>query len=995
MPTIMLPDAKRESSLTPAHKTAEPTPTATFPQLFEAQVERGPGRTAVSLAAPSQPNPAHSYQALNERANQVAHYLQSLGVGPGVFVGIYLERSLEMMVALLGVLKAGGAYLPLDPIYPAERIGYILDDAAVQIILTQEGLVDELPSVGAKIICLDSEWPLMAAQPKTNPTCQAGLQDLAYLIYTSGSTGRPKGVQIQHLALSNFLCSLAQTPGITADDTLLAVTTLSFDIAALELFLPLICGGQVTVAGQAVIGDGNLLQQVLEQSGATMMQATPATWNLLVESGWQGDKALKILCGGEALSRPLAEALLRRGSAVWNLYGPTETTIWSARCRLSSEKGAVPLGQPIANTHLLLLDGRLEPVPVGIAGELYIGGLGLSVGYHNQAGLTAEHFVPNPYTPEPGQRLYKTGDLVRYRQDGTLEFLGRIDNQVKIRGFRIELGEIEAVLADYPGLEQSIVVARSESSKQGWEGEKRLVAYSVIEGGQERPNQSEIRRYLEDKLPGYMMPTAFVFLNAFPLTPNKKIDRRALPAPGTERPKIDTAYAAPTSELERLLVTMWQETLALEEVGVDDNFFELGGDSLKGAFFISHLQEKMGGYIYISALLEAPTVAAFARYLQTHYPERLAALVSDQPDAKVDQSQPQKGITEETVGQMRQWLATTMPYAIEKTAVGRKNKSAVFILSPPRSGSTLLRVVLAGHPTLFAPPELDLLTFPTLVSRHETLSQADSFRLEGTIRALMAIHKCSAEKVQMIMTEYEARNLTTQAFYARLQRWIAPQILVDKSITYANHIETLQRAEAYFENPRYIHLLRHPYGMIHSFEDVRLDRIYFREQHDFSVRELGELVWLINHRNILDFLIQVPAERQFRLQYETLVQEPEKSAIALSDFLGLEFDAGMLRPYAERQKRMTDGIYNVSESRMIGDVKFHGYSAIEAKAADRWKAHLTDDFLSEITWELAERVGYERPLAKTEMDGKTAENLLAQLDELSDEEVEALLGQML
>jgi acyl carrier protein len=504
-----------------------------------------------------------------------------------------------------------------------------------------------------------------------------------------------------------------------------------------------------------------------------------------------------------------------------------------------------------------------------------------------------------------------------------------------------------------------------------------------------------------------MIPTAFVFLEAFPLTPNNKIDRRALPAPGFSRPDIETAFAPPTTALERMLTAMWQQTLHLEKVGINDNFFELGGDSLKGAFFISHLQEKLDSYIYISALLEAPTVAELAVYLQTHYPEKTAGITPGHPTEQGKTAETQPGITEEKVGRMQRWLAATMPYATQQISPSPKNPQAVFILSPPRSGSTLLRVVLAGHPALFAPPELDLLTFPTLSARHETLSQADSFRLEGTIRALMSIHHCDAEQVQKIMTEYEARNMTTQAFYGRLQAWVAPQILVDKSITYANHIETLERAEAYFERPLYIHLLRHPHGMIHSFEDVRLDRIYFREQNDFSVRELGELVWLINHRNILDFLEQVPAERQFQLQYETLVREPGKTAETLSRFLGLDFHPGMLQPYEERQKRMTDGLYRVSESRMIGDVKFHGYSTIEADAADRWKDEIESDFLSDITWALAEEIGYERLTSHFKSHGnngngrsqtlaeKDASELLSQIDDLSDEEVEALLLQML
>jgi hypothetical protein len=804
---------------------------------------------------------------------------------------------------------------------------------------------------------------------------------------------------------------MRREPGLSIEDSFFAVTTLSFDIAVLELFLPLICGAQVIMAGREVVGDGNLLQHYLAESEATVMQATPATWRLLIETGWQGDDQLKILCGGESLPRNLADELLERGASVWNLYGPTETTIWSTRHRVTKEKGAVPIGRPIGNTQLYLLDSDLQLVPIGLAGELCVGGDGLAWGYYHRPGLTAEKFVPNPFCNDSGGRLYKTGDLVRYRRDGTVEFLGRIDHQVKIRGYRIELGEIEAILAQYPGLQKSIVVARNELPD-----EKRLVAYSVPETSS-APNQSELRRFLEEKLPAYMIPTAFIFLESFPLTPNGKIDQRALPAPTLERPQIDTAYLEPRSRLERLLVEMWQQTLTLEKVGVFDNFFELGGDSLKGAFFISHLQERLDSYIYIAALFEAPTAAELAIYLHTHYPEAVAVIEPAQP-GKIEAAAtaPNGRISNEKIAEMRRWLATTMSYSIQKEAVETKNPQAIFILSAPRSGTTLLRVVLAGHSRLFAPPELDLLTFPTLAARHEALSKADSFRLEGTIRAIMAVHHCNVEQAQKIMAEYEARNLTTQQFYTRLQEWVAPQILVDKSITYANNLETLERAEAYFENALYIHLLRHPYGMVHSFEDVRLDRIYFREQQQFSVRELGELTWLINHQNILTFLKQVPAERQYRLKYETLVQEPEKTAKALSSFLGLDYHPGMLRPYEDRQKRMTDGIHGISESRMIGDVKFHGYSGIEAAVADRWKEDFTVDFLSDVTWQTAEQVGYYERLPGSEyfnpldrqgttgeqlpaiqigIDQEEAAELLSQLDHLSDEEVQALLSKML
>jgi len=420
-----------------------------------------------------------TYAELNARANQLARHLRALGVGPESLVGICVERSLEMLVGVLGILKAGGAYVPLDPTFPGERLAFMIEDSELAVLLTQESLLAELPSTQAKMIVLDAEWDLISRNSTENFANAATADNLAYVIYTSGSTGKSKGVEVGHRALTNFLFSVQQEPGLSPDDVLLAVTTLSFDIAGLEIYLPLISGARVVIVESEVAADGIQLKQKIADSAATVMQATPATWQMLINAGWQGQPGLKVLCGGEALSRELANELLARGVTLWNMYGPTETTIWSTTGRIEAVGDSpITIGRPMANTQVYLLDAYQRPVPVGVAGELHIGGDGLARGYLNHPQLTAEKFIPNPFSDDPDARLYKTGDLARYLANGEIECLGRIDHQVKIRGFRIELGEIESVLRQHASVRESVVVAREDIA-----GERRLVAYVVPERG--------------------------------------------------------------------------------------------------------------------------------------------------------------------------------------------------------------------------------------------------------------------------------------------------------------------------------------------------------------------------------------------------------------------------------------------------------------------------------------------------------------------------------
>ncbi|MEG4490504.1 amino acid adenylation domain-containing protein [Microcoleus sp. D3_18_C4] len=580
---------------------------STIHQLFEAQVDRNPDTIAVVFE-----DQKLTYRELNERANQVAHYLQKLGVKPEVLVGICTERSLDMIVGLLGILKAGGAYVPIDPSYPLERIAYILSDARVKILVTEQKMLALLPEQEAQLVCLDADWGRISQQSQANPDQRANSDNLAYTIYTSGSTGKPKGVQIYHQSLVNFLNSMREAPGLTESDILLAVTTICFDIAALEIYLPLMVGAKIVLASREVTANGELLLSTLQNCGVTVLQATPATWRLLLAAGWESSPQLKMLAGGEALPRELADRLLEKGGSLWNMYGPTETTVWSTTCHVNAlesrhRRQNVPetIGRPIANTEIYILDGNLQAVPVGIVGELHIGGDGLARGYLNRPELNAEKFISHPFRDRPGARLYKTGDLARYLSDGNIEYVDRIDNQVKVRGFRIELGEIEAALSQHPNVRQAVVVVREDEP-----GNKCLVAYAVL--SQEGAiAASELRSFLKEKLPEYMLPSAFVLLDALPLTPNGKVDRKALKAPDTENFPLNAALAPRTPE-EQLLAEIWSNVLGVKQIGIGDNFFELGGHSLLATQLIAKVRETFQVELPLRSLFQSPTVESLA-----------------------------------------------------------------------------------------------------------------------------------------------------------------------------------------------------------------------------------------------------------------------------------------------------------------------------------------------------------------------------------------------
>jgi len=569
------------ASLRKWNQTEMDYPEQCLHQVIQTQAEKVPDKIAVVFHGQQ-----YTYSELNNRANQLANYLLEQGVQSGQLIGLCVERSAEMMVALLGILKAGAAYLPLDPEYPADRIAYILGDASAPWLITQQSLLYEMPDHDSGCLCIDKDWPIVSAYSETAPTIVYDLESLAYAIYTSGSTGNPKGVQITHRNVVNFLTSMQQTPGMTPDDRLLAVTTLSFDIHVLELYLPLISGAEVHIASRELTMDGEGLIHYLTQHDVSYLQATPATWRLMSQSGWQGHPQLKALIGGEALPGDLLPTLLTNVKELWNMYGPTETTVWSTCCQIIDPNGPILIGAAIGNTQLYVLDTLGRQVPIGVPGELCIAGDGVTNGYLNREALTHEKFVNDPFSNKTNALMYRTGDLVKFTFDGQLEYFNRLDNQVKVRGYRIELGEIETSIASHPHIEQAVVVVREDTP-----GDSRLVAYSVASNAFD--DAEALKQYCRKKLPTYMLPQHFIFLDSIPQTPNGKVDRKSLPKPNIARGKTTEAQLRlPTTQAEIAIADLWKNIVDIEIVSLDDNFFEIGGHSLLAVRFINKINKK-------------------------------------------------------------------------------------------------------------------------------------------------------------------------------------------------------------------------------------------------------------------------------------------------------------------------------------------------------------------------------------------------------------------
>ena len=588
-----------------------------IPQLFEAQVEHRPDAVAVVFE-----DEQLTYKELNQRANQLAHYLGNFGVGPEVLVGICVERSLEMVIGLLGILKAGGAYVPLDPAYPPERLAFMLEDSQVGVLLAQARLVESIPKYQGRIICLDTDWEIIERQSKENPECSFTPENLAYVIYTSGSTGKPKGVLVAHSGVSNLATALIEICNVQPNSRVLQFCSLSFDGSVTELVMALLSGATMVMGTRETLLPGPSLIQLLRDFAVTTVALPPSALAVLPLN--ELPALQMIIVAGEACSGDLV-AKWSSGRRFFNGYGPTECTVCTTMIECTDSKAPPPIGRPLPNTQVYILDAQKQLVPIGVPGELYIGGVGVTRGYLNRPELTAERFIPNPFSKDSASRLYKTGDLTRYLPDGNIEFLGRIDHQVKIRGFRIELGEIEAVLRQNRAVEDVVVIGQEYDLN-----DKRLVAY-VVPSQEEVFSTSELRRYLKQKLPDHMVPSAFVRLKALPLTPNDKVDRRALPMPDRTRSAEET-FARPLTLFEEVLAGIWSEVLRLDSVGIHDNFFELGGHSLLAVRVLAQIEKAFGKNLPLSTLFQSPTIEQLANILrQKGWSSPCQTLVTIQP----------------------------------------------------------------------------------------------------------------------------------------------------------------------------------------------------------------------------------------------------------------------------------------------------------------------------------------------------------------------------
>ncbi len=930
--------------------TAEPE-RFTLHEHFAAWAAATPGAPAVSFDGVTL-----TYAELSLRANRIAHFLINAGVRPGDLVGLYLDRSPALVAAILGVLKAGASYLPLDPVYPAERVAFALADSRVAVLLTQESLAGNLPRDGAWVLRLDADAHLFALESGDDPRVEVPPGFPAYVIYTSGSTGKPKGVMVTHENVARLFTATDGWYGFGPDDVWTLFHSYAFDFSVWELWGALLYGGRLVVVPYWVSRSPEAFCELLRSEQVTVLSQTPSAFRQVIwaEEATRGQKlALRfVVFGGEALElaslRPWLDRHGDEKPRLVNMYGITETTVHVTyreirRADVEAGTGSV-IGRPIPDLSVHLLDAAGQLVPVGVPGEIHVGGAGVTAGYLGRPELTAQRFVPDPFAGKPGARLYRSGDLARRLSDGDLEYLGRIDHQVKIRGFRIELGEIETAVASFPGVRETVVLVRDQ----------RLLAYVVADPA---PSLHDVREALGRGLPDYMLPSALVVLDALPLTANGKVDRRALP--DLEVDRADRGFVEPSTVVEKLLARLFREVLKVDRAGIHDDFFELGGSSITGAVLINRLQQELGEIVQVVVIFDAPTVAQLAGYLKAEHPAALVRLFG--AEAGVDL--PAAG-SESRVDAVRVAEMCALIQPLPAAPIAEKNPPAVFVLSAPRSGSTLLRVMLGGHPGLFAPPELELLSFNTMAERRAEFSGRDSFWLEGLIRGVMEVRGWGPDEAREHLEAWERDGLSTHEAYGRLQEWLDGRILVDKTPSYALDPAILRRAEESFDGAKYVHLLRHPHGMIRSFEEAKLDQIFFRREHPFSRRELAELIWLVSEQNIVEFLRGIPAERQHLVRFEELVADPERVLRGLCAFLGIFYHADMAAPYKDKSSRMTDGPH--AQSRMLGDVKFHEHKGVDAKVAERWKQDVAEDFLGGITRGLAEALGYRFQAAKEE-----------------------------
>lgn len=913
-----------------------------------------------------------TYQELDEWATHVARRMRAAGTTRGDLVGVAAPCGIELVVGIIAVFKAGGAYLPLDPSYPTERLHLLVRDSGVDTVLLASAVEDQVDIGRATPVLIDRSGPPSDPATGGEPLPAGGLDDLAYVIYTSGSTGTPNGVMVTQRNIARLFDSTHHWFGFGPQDVWTLFHSYAFDFSVWELWGALAYGGTLVTVPHELSRSPQLFRQLVGTHGVTVLNQTPSAFYQFIEADRltrsTDPLALRyVIFGGEALNfaslRPWFERHGDERPRLVNMYGITETTVhvtYREITRQDAEREGVSLiGEPIPDLSLHVLDEDLEPVPTGTVGELYVGGAGVSLGYLNRPALTRQRFLPDPF--RHSSTIYKTGDLVARRAEGDYEYHGRADDQVQLHGFRVELGEVEAALARHPDVTSAVATVVGERN-----ADRRLVAYVVPRST--AVTEQALRQWTASQLAEHTVPSAFVMLDGLPLTPNGKVDRAALPDPGTRPRTADVAYAAPRDELERYLARMWEEIIGLDRVGIHDRFFEVGGTSLQAAQFVNRLQRRLDRPVFEITIFSAPTIASYAHFLTEHYADAVAAhFGTDARSPAPGGTRAPRRVTTDLLDELQRYVPTL-------SGGGRGEDTspldpAMFILAPPRSGTTLLRVMLAGHPQLFAAAELLLLGFETLDERRRTYSGKFGLWREGLLRALMDIHGCGPETAEQIMGAAEDEGVSTKAFYRELQQRIAPRMLVDKSPAYALQPPALRQAEREFKDPVYVHLVRHPQAAVGSFVENRIAQVLHLEPHHFDARTLGELVWTTSHRNILAFLGHIPDERHHRLHFEDLVRDPEGEMRRLCARFGLPFDERLIRPYDGMESKMIDGIH--PESTPMGDPSFVHHRTIRADVADR-RRWADDAPLGDVTLALADQLGSDANVVQGDGPGDGA-----------------------
>jgi len=936
-----------------------PIPPILIQDLFLDSVSKRNSQPAVITA-----NTIITHEQLYHMANQWGRYIRESGVKSNTLVAILMDKGWEQVVAAYGVLQSGAAYVPIDPNQPQERINWLLENSQTELILTQSRLKNQISwPEDTKRVYVDSE-DLSEIDDSELEHLQ-GPDDLAYVIYTSGSTGEPKGVMLNHRGVVNALIQTNNSYKIDSDSRVLAVTALHHDMSVYDVFGVIGAGGALIMPNPEGRRDPAHWSELMLLHRPTVWNSVPAMMDMLLEFADAKPGAIPAtlryaFLGGDWIPVTLPERLVRHvpDATVVSVGGPTETTLWNIWYPVNEVKpdwNSIPYGTPIANTKYYILDDKMNVCPAGVIGEMYIHGAGVASGYWRDHDKTCKSFIIYPKT---GERLYRSGDLGRLLPDGNIEFCGRVDLQVKLRGNRVELGEIETILNRHPDIKQAVVTVREDEP-----GEKKLVAY-ITQPDRCSTNITVLRNYIDQYLPDYMMPGAWVFLNKIPLTQNGKIDRKSLPKPGRERPELSQPYSAPRTRLEKYLAALWCDVLNIDQVGVNDRFFELGGTSLQAANFIATLHKDLGEFIYTITIFNTPTVSEYAIFLESEYQNTikekfgLSGQSVKQPSRSHIGKEDNDKVNRQSVNIMRKKIIPAL-HDTRSNNTDKNNSRAIFVLSTPRSGTTLFRVMLAGHPSLFATAELLLLGFNTLKERRSAYTGKFELWLEGLIRAIMEIKQCGADEARSFMKNYEESDCTTREFYQVLQEMIGDKTLVEKSPAYSLDMSSMEKAERDFDKPTYVHLTRHPYSMVCSFEKNHTDQVLFLNDHNFSSRVLGELIWLISHQNILDFLDNIPEERKCRVQFESLVKHPKDVMEGLSRSLNIDYDPILVDPYRDMDSKMVDGIHKTSIP--MGDTNFLEHKRIDPKVADSMNDVNSDNFLSEMTWTLAEKLGYINP----------------------------------